>query len=266
VHRGVLGEQLHRLEGGQLARGGEIGGRDCQRGNPEDVLPADAQRLPARDQQARPRAGPHHGVGQLGRRAEHVLGVVEDHQQVPVADRVDQGVEHGPSRLLADSEHGGHGAGHQLGSATGASSTSHTPSPAPSSASAATCNARRDLPIPPGPAIVTSRDPPDTSDRSSASSAARPTKLVACEGRLWCSAGVFVMSVLTAALLASPSVASAIPGRALSGTGKEPVAVGTGGAVASMDLDASKAGIDGAEAWRQRYRCRRCDGEHAGSD
>jgi gamma-glutamyltranspeptidase/glutathione hydrolase len=54
---------------------------------------------------------------------------------------------------------------------------------------------------------------------------------------------VFVMSVLTAALLASPSVASAIPGRALSGTGKEPVAVGTGGAVASMDLDASKAGI-----------------------
>ena len=75
------------------------------------------------------------------------------------------------------------------GSATGASSTSQTPSPAPSSTSAATCNASRDLPIPPGPVIVTSRDPPDTSDRSSASSAARPTKLVACEGRLWRSAG-----------------------------------------------------------------------------
>ena len=55
------------------------------------------------------------GVGQLGGRAEHVLGVVEDHQQVAVADRVDQGVEHGPSRLLADLEHGGHGAGHQFG-------------------------------------------------------------------------------------------------------------------------------------------------------
>jgi hypothetical protein len=70
------------------------------------------------------------------------------------------------------------------GSATGASSASHTPSPSPSSSSAATCNASRDLPIPPGPAIVTSLDPPDTSDRSSASSAARPTKLVACDGRL----------------------------------------------------------------------------------
>ena len=75
------------------------------------------------------------------------------------------------------------------GSVTGASSTSHTPSPVPSRASAATCNASRDLPIPPGPAIVTNRDPPDTSARNSASSAARPTKLVACDGRLWRSAG-----------------------------------------------------------------------------
>ena len=54
---------------------------------------------------------------------------------------------------------------------------------------------------------------------------------------------VSVMSALAAALLAPPSVASAVSGRALSGAGKEPVAVGTGGAVASMDLDASKAGI-----------------------
>ena len=160
VHGGALGEQLHRLERGQPAGGGEIGGRDGQRRNPEDVLSADAQRFPARDQQIRPRAGSQQGVGQLGGRAEHVLGVVEDHQQVAVADRVDQGVEHGPSRLLADTEHGGHGAGTSSGSATGASSTSHTPSPAPSSTSAATCSASRDLPIPPGPVIVTSRDPP----------------------------------------------------------------------------------------------------------
>jgi gamma-glutamyltranspeptidase / glutathione hydrolase len=54
---------------------------------------------------------------------------------------------------------------------------------------------------------------------------------------------VSVMSALAAALLAPPSVASAVSGRALSGTGQEPVAVGTGGAVASMDLAASKAGI-----------------------
>jgi gamma-glutamyltranspeptidase/glutathione hydrolase len=54
---------------------------------------------------------------------------------------------------------------------------------------------------------------------------------------------VFVMSALAAALLVPPSAASAVAGRALSGAGKEPVAAGTGGAVASMDLDASKAGI-----------------------
>ena len=54
---------------------------------------------------------------------------------------------------------------------------------------------------------------------------------------------VLVMSALAAALLAPPSVASAAPGRAPAGAGKEPVAVGTGGAVASMDLDATKAGI-----------------------
>ena len=33
---------------------------------------------------------------------------------MPVADRLNQGVERGPSRLLTDSEHGGHGTGHQL--------------------------------------------------------------------------------------------------------------------------------------------------------
>jgi gamma-glutamyltranspeptidase / glutathione hydrolase len=59
---------------------------------------------------------------------------------------------------------------------------------------------------------------------------------------------VSVMSALAAALLASPSLASpslasAAPGRAPAVVGKEPVAVGTGGAVASMDVTASKAGI-----------------------
>jgi gamma-glutamyltranspeptidase/glutathione hydrolase len=51
------------------------------------------------------------------------------------------------------------------------------------------------------------------------------------------------MSALAAVLLALPSQASAAPGRAMAGAGKEPVAIGTGGAVASMDLNASKAGI-----------------------
>jgi gamma-glutamyltranspeptidase / glutathione hydrolase len=60
-------------------------------------------------------------------------------------------------------------------------------------------------------------------------------------------AGMSVLSVLAAAALAVPSVtnAAAAPlsaARAPAG-GKHPVAVGTGGAVASMDLDASRAGI-----------------------
>ncbi len=52
-----------------------------------------------------------------------------------------------------------------------------------------------------------------------------------------------VLAALAAAATALPSLASAAPGRAPAGQGKEPVAVGTGGAVASMDLDASRAGI-----------------------
>jgi gamma-glutamyltranspeptidase / glutathione hydrolase len=52
-----------------------------------------------------------------------------------------------------------------------------------------------------------------------------------------------VISALATALLAAPSLASAAPGRIAAGAGQEPVAIGTGGAVASMDLTASQAGI-----------------------
>ena len=184
VHRRALGEELHRFERGQPVGGAEIVGRHRQRGNPDHPLPADPQRFPASDQQARTGAGSRHRLGQLGRRPDDVLSVVEYHQHGPDADRVDQGGEHRPSRLFADAQNGGHRARHQLRIGHGASSTSHTPSSARSSACAATCSASRDLPIPPGPVIVISRDPPDTSARSSASSAARPTKLVTCQGRL----------------------------------------------------------------------------------
>ena len=52
------------------------------------------------------------------------------------------------------------------------------------------------------------------------------------------------MAAFTAVLLALPSEATTAAGQAPPGAAKEPVAVGTGGAVASMDLDASQAGID----------------------
>jgi hypothetical protein len=44
-----------------------------------------------------------------------VFGVVQDHEQVAVTDRVGQGVEHRAARFLADPQHGGHGADDQLG-------------------------------------------------------------------------------------------------------------------------------------------------------
>lgn len=54
---------------------------------------------------------------------------------------------------------------------------------------------------------------------------------------------VLAASVLAAAVAALPVAASAAGGRNTAGPTKEPVAVGTGGAVASMDLGASEAGI-----------------------
>jgi gamma-glutamyltranspeptidase/glutathione hydrolase len=52
------------------------------------------------------------------------------------------------------------------------------------------------------------------------------------------------MAAFTAALLALPAQATTAVGQAPPGAAKQPVAVGTGGAVASMDTDASQAGID----------------------
>jgi gamma-glutamyltranspeptidase / glutathione hydrolase len=54
---------------------------------------------------------------------------------------------------------------------------------------------------------------------------------------------VLAASLLAAALAALPAAASAAGSRSTAGPVKEPVAVGTGGAVASMDVNASEAGI-----------------------
>src|SRR5580658_10158432 len=55
---------------------------------------------------------------------------------------------------------------------------------------------------------------------------------------------VSTMSAFAAVLLTLPAVAGTAAAQAAPGVVKEPVAVGTGGAVASMDTDASQAGID----------------------
>ena len=68
-------------------------------------------------------------------------------------------------------------------SSSAASDANHTPSRNTGATSAATCNARRDLPTPPGPVNVTNRSCA-TSAASSFTSSARPMKLVRCTGRL----------------------------------------------------------------------------------
>src|SRR6516165_11171934 len=55
---------------------------------------------------------------------------------------------------------------------------------------------------------------------------------------------VSALSAVAVVLLALPAGARAAAGPASASTVKEPVAVGSGGAVASMDVDASQAGID----------------------
>jgi len=57
-------------------------------------------------------------------------------------------------------------------------------------------------------------------------------------------AAASAMAAVTAVLLALPAQATTAAGQAPPGPAKEPVAVGTGGGVASMDTDASQAGID----------------------
>ena len=65
--------------------------------------------------------------------------------------------------------------------------------------------------------------------------------------RRWAGISVSTVSALAAALLAVPAQAGAAPAQvrasAPAAATKQPVAVGTGGAVASMDLNASQAGI-----------------------
>jgi hypothetical protein len=66
-------------------------------------------------------------------------------------------------------------------------STNHTPSSNLDTCWAATCNANRVLPTPPGPARVSSFVW-SRSATTCAASASRPTKLVSCRGRLCCAA------------------------------------------------------------------------------
>ena len=80
-----------------------------------DALAVDAQRLTARRQQRDVPAIPEQGVGQLGARVDDVLAVVQQQEQAPLADRLDQGVQQRAVRVRRDAEHLGHGGGDEAG-------------------------------------------------------------------------------------------------------------------------------------------------------
>ena len=165
-------------------RHARIRGRQRQRPQPEDLLPAHAQRLLAGGQDAHPRAAAQDVRGQRRRRGRQVLAVVQHQQQRA------RGSARTPPRCRP-----------WTGQAAGApaarprrpapssprlrprcSSHSHAPSQKDGSWSAAACSASRVLPTPPGPVTVTSGDRAIAA-ASPASSPARPTNELSCTGR-----------------------------------------------------------------------------------
>ena len=77
---GPLDEEGHRIAGGG-GRHVRVCGRQRQRPQPEHLLPAHAQRLPAGGQDAHPAAAAQDVRGQRRRRVRQVLAVVQDQQQ-----------------------------------------------------------------------------------------------------------------------------------------------------------------------------------------
>jgi len=78
-------------------RGGDLGRagaplRQGQRLDQPQRLPRDAERFPARRQDPQPPALSEHPAGELRRRLDHVLAVIQYQQRLPLTDRGDQPV------------------------------------------------------------------------------------------------------------------------------------------------------------------------------
>jgi len=71
-------------------------------------LSVDAQRLAAGGQQRQVRAAAQQRIGQPGAGADHVLAVVQQHQEPPPAHRLCQRVQHRATWLLPDAQHVSH--------------------------------------------------------------------------------------------------------------------------------------------------------------
>ena len=188
VLRGAVDEEPHGLRGGDRAHVIVIG-RGVEGRDQVDALAVDAQRLTARREQRDVPAIPEQGVGQLGARVDDVLAVVQQHEQAPLADRLDESVENRAARVLRDAEHLGHGGRDQVRVLQRGEIRE------PHSVAGAVQQPGRGLerepglPAPPGPVSVTRRELA-IRRRTSASSPSRPMKLDTWTGRLFSSLGL----------------------------------------------------------------------------
>src|SRR5262249_56621214 len=174
--------------GGELAGAGVPLGQGQRLDQPQR-LTGDAERFPARRQDPQPSALSEHSIGELRRRLDHVLAVVQYQQRLPLADRGDQPVRRIRARCrteqcIPEAERGQRRLRHvpahlpvPFTAPMAASSTSQTPSGRSPVSVRAVSVASLVFPEPPGRTRVVSRCSV-MSSRTAATSSPRPTKLV----------------------------------------------------------------------------------------
>ena len=113
----------------------------------------------------------------MGGGVDHVLAIVEDQEQLAVAQVADNCFQQRLIGQLPKPEGGGDGPQHPLRLRHGRQLDQPDPVAIPISASTAICSDKRVFPEPPTPAIVNSLVPRKAAEASS-SSWSRPTKLV----------------------------------------------------------------------------------------
>ena len=112
--RGPREEQGDRRVAHELVRVGLRVGRHGQRVDPHDALARHADREPARGEDRQTgRAGEQ--VGERGRRRAHVLHGVEDEQAGRASERLREGLDQGPARLVGHAHRAGDGRHHERG-------------------------------------------------------------------------------------------------------------------------------------------------------
>ena len=84
-----------------------------------DELAGDGERLAAGDEDPQVRDASQGALGQLGDPADHVLAVVEEEQDRPALEMLQQGLQHGVGRAFQDSDRLGHSLGDGLRSGEG---------------------------------------------------------------------------------------------------------------------------------------------------